>query len=95
MPGQRQDRAARKVLFDLVRQGSVELAKNDADAWIGVARQQRGVQVQLIIRRESEDRDCVTYTGAVERFGAVGARCGNVDRADTLHRASKVGIPAP
>jgi len=95
MPGQRQDRAVREILFDLVGQGSVELAKNDADARIGVARQQCGVQVQLIIRRERKDRDRMTHTSAVERFGAVGARNGNVDRADILHRAAKVGISAP
>jgi hypothetical protein len=62
---------------------------------IGVTRQKRGVQVDLIVRRQGEDCHGVPHTGAVERFGTVRARCGDVYRADALNRAGKVGIAAP
>ena len=48
-----------------------------------------GHRVVVLCRRDPD------FTRAVERFGAVGTCCGNVDRADILHRAAKVGISAP
>ena len=95
MPGERQHRAVRQVLLDLVSEGPVELPQHDADAWIEVSREKGGMQIEVVVGRQCEDRDCVTHPGAVEAFATVRARRGNKDRAYVLHGAPQIRIPAP
>ncbi len=51
MPSQRHYRAIRQILLDLARQSAIELTKDDADSGIGVAREQGGVEIELIVTR--------------------------------------------
>ena len=84
MPGQRQDRAVLQVLLDLGGQPPVELAQHDADAGIGVARPQRHLQVQLIVPRQGQQRNCVLDPGRFKAGAALRAALdkGRSDRLD-------------
>ena len=94
MPSQRHDRAIRQILLDLARQSAIELTKDDADSGIGVAREQGGVQIELIVTRYSEDRNSARDAGLRERLRRV-RLAGDKDGADCLHRARKIRITAP
>jgi len=65
MPGERQNRAVRQVLLDLVGEGSIELPQYDADPRVDVPRKQSGVQIEMIVGRKRQDRDRVMHPGAV------------------------------
>jgi len=51
MPGERQNRAVRKILLDFMAEGPVELPQYDPDSRVGVARQQCSVQIDLVVWR--------------------------------------------
>ena len=74
MPSERQDRAIRQVLLDLAGEGPVELPQHDANARIGVARQQSRVQIELVVGRQRKDRDRPLDAGPSEPLAAVRAR---------------------
>jgi hypothetical protein len=78
-----------------VSERSVELSQDDANPWISVAREQCGVQVQLIIRRQSKDRRGAMNFSARERFCAVGAGGGDKNRAGRFNGAGEIRIPPP
>ena len=40
------------------------------------------MQIEMIVRRQSENRDRVTYPGAFEPLATIRARCSNKDCAD-------------
>jgi hypothetical protein len=94
VPGERQDRAIRQILFDFAGESPVELPQNDANARIGVARQQRRVQVELVVGRQREDRDRPLDAGPSEPLAAVRPRA-DEDGAHPLYRAGKVGPSGP
>src|SRR5215831_13133098 len=81
MPSERQNRAVRKVLLDLVGEGPVELPQHNPDSRVGIARQQCSVQIDLVVWRSRKDRNRVAYTSAFESLAAVRARRGDEDRA--------------
>ena len=62
---------------------------------LSVAREQRGVQIEMIVGRQREDRDRVTHPGAVEPLAAIRAGRGDEDCADALDGARQIRIPAP
>ncbi len=95
MPSQGQDRTIRKVLLELLRESSVELPQDNADLGVGVTREQRRMEVQLIIRRQCEDRRCVTNARAVECFRAVGSGRRNKHCTGRFNGAGEVGIAPP
>ena len=74
VPGERQDRAIRQILLDFAGESPVELPQNDANARIGVTRQQRRVQVELVVGRQRKDRDRPLDAGSGEPLAAVRAR---------------------
>jgi hypothetical protein len=57
-----------------VGQRTVELAQHDADARVGVAGEQRRVQVELIVARHGDDRFRAADPGAFQRVAVCGAR---------------------
>ena len=95
VPGERQNRAVRQVLLDLVGEGPIELPQYDADLWVDISREESGVQIEMIVGRKREDRDRVANSGAVQPFAAIRAGRGNENRADALYSARQIRISAP
>ena len=95
MPGERQNRGVRQVLLDLVGESPVELPQYDADTRVEVPREKGGVQIEMIVGRQSEDRDRVANPGAVEPLDTIRACRIYEDRADVLDGAAQIRISAP
>jgi len=53
------------------------------------------MQIEMIVRRQSENRDRVTYPGAFEPLATIRARCSNKDCADIFDGPPQIGIAAP
>jgi PHP family Zn ribbon phosphoesterase len=62
---ERQNRAVRQVLLDLVGEGPIELPQYDPDIRVEIPRKESDVQIEMIVGRKREDRDRVTHLGAV------------------------------
>ena len=95
MPGERQNRAIRQILLNLVGEGPVELPQNDADARVEIAREESSVQVEMIIGRERKDCDRLAHPSPLEPFTAIRASCGDKDRPDALNGARQIWISMP
>ncbi len=95
VPGERQNRAVRQILLDLVGEGPIELPQYDADTRVEIPRKESGVQIEMIIGRKREDRNRVTDPGAIEALATIRASRGNKNCADALDGARQVRIPAP
>jgi hypothetical protein len=81
-------------LLDFAGESPVELPQNDANPRIGIARQQRRMQVKLVVGRHRKDRDRPLNAGPSEPLAGV-RPCADEDGAHPLHRAGKIGPPGP
>ena len=52
VPGERQNRAVRQVLLDLVGKSPIELPQYDADTRVEVPRKESGVEIEMIVGRK-------------------------------------------